>query len=231
VEDAAGNAAEFTDTATLDTVAPNVPTIDPTNGDTITGTAEVGSTVTVTDADGEVVGEPVLVGDDGTWTVTPDAPLADGDTVTATATDPAGNASDPATEIVDTVADAGPTASLVINDDDGLISADEATAVSFTVEDLDTDASGEVTFTDVNGNSALADVEADGTFNIDLSGLADGEITSSLSITDTAGNTATVPGDTLTLDTVAPNVPTIDPTNGDTITGTAEVGSTVTVTD
>ncbi|MCK0715100.1 Ig-like domain-containing protein, partial [Chromohalobacter sarecensis] len=231
VEDAAGNSAEFTDSATLDTVAPDAPTIDPTNGDDITGTAEVGSTVTLTDADGDVVGEPVLVGDDGTWSVTPNTPLADGDEVTATATDPAGNASEPATETVDTVADADPTASLVINDDDGLINADEAGAVSFTVEDLDTDATGEVTFTDVNGNSASADVADDGTFTLNLGALADGEITSSLTITDAAGNTTTISGDTLTLDTVAPDAPTVDPTDGDTISGTGENGSTVTVTD
>ncbi|MCK0716482.1 Ig-like domain-containing protein, partial [Chromohalobacter sarecensis] len=334
VEDAAGNAAPFTDSVTLDTAAPDAPTIDPTNGDDITGTAEVGSTVTLTDADGDVVGEPVTVGDDGIWSVTPDTPLANGDEVTVTATDPAGNASEPATETVDgippaegdnsvifgddvynaaeadsatlsgtveddatidsltitsagggdpltiageditlngdgtfsytadlsgltdgeltatltvtdaagnegtvtdtatldTLADAAPTAMLTSDDADGLINADEADTASYTVSGLDPDATVVASFTD-GTTTVTADVAVDGTFEVDLSGLADGEITSSLAITDAAGNTATISGDTLTLDTVAPDAPTIDPTNGETLTGTAEAGGTVTLTD
>ena len=45
----------------------------------------------------------VVAGPDGSWTV-PNPGLEDGDEVKATATDPAGNTSPPATEIVDAVA-------------------------------------------------------------------------------------------------------------------------------
>ncbi|WP_336982856.1 Ig-like domain-containing protein, partial [Acinetobacter modestus] len=68
--------------------------------DPITGTAEPGSTVTVTFPDGstaQAATDPVT----GAWTVANPGNLVDGDTVTATATDPAGNISLPATEIVD----------------------------------------------------------------------------------------------------------------------------------
>ncbi|MGM8932902.1 Ig-like domain-containing protein, partial [Salinicola halophyticus] len=239
VEDAAGNTAPFTDTATLDTVAPDAPTFDPTDGDAITGTAEVGSTVTVTDADGNVVGEPVLVGDDGTWSVTPDAPLADGNEVTATATDPAGNVSGPATETVDTAPPAeGDNSVTIVSGDDELLSTDEAGNVTLTGQVEDGASIASLIVADSEGNSAIVTLDQitlnpDGSFvtdAIDLSALADGELTATLTVEDAAGNTAPFT-DTATLDTVAPDAPTIDPTDGDAITGTAEVGSTVTVTD
>ncbi|MFW1821656.1 Ig-like domain-containing protein, partial [Acinetobacter calcoaceticus] len=70
-----------------------------------TGTAEPGSTVTVTYPDGTTA--TVVAGTDGSWTV-PNPGLKDGDVVTATATDAAGNESTPATEVVDAVAPAAP---------------------------------------------------------------------------------------------------------------------------
>ncbi|RSO29943.1 Ig-like domain-containing protein, partial [Acinetobacter lactucae] len=69
---------------TVDGVAPAAPEIDPINAtDPITGTAEAGSTVTVTFPDGTTA--TVVAGTDGTWTVT-NPGLNDGDVVKATAT-------------------------------------------------------------------------------------------------------------------------------------------------
>ncbi|WP_336916795.1 Ig-like domain-containing protein, partial [Acinetobacter modestus] len=99
--DLAGNVGTDTGTITIDLTPPNAPDIDPINAtDPITGTAEPGSTVTVTFPDGstaQAATDPVT----GAWTVANPGNLVDGDTVTATATDPAGNISLPATEIVD----------------------------------------------------------------------------------------------------------------------------------
>ncbi|MCY3186061.1 hypothetical protein ECE14_19465, partial [Acinetobacter baumannii] len=95
--DAAGNSSTVKDTQTytIDTTAPNAPVIDPVNRtDPITGTAEPGSTVTVTYPDGSTAS--VVAGPDGTWTV-PNPGLNNGDEVTAVATDPAGNTSGPGT--------------------------------------------------------------------------------------------------------------------------------------
>ncbi|MEN4984685.1 Ig-like domain-containing protein, partial [Acinetobacter modestus] len=64
-----------------------------------TGTAEPGSTVTVTFPDGstaQAATDPVT----GAWTVPNPGGLTNGDTVTATATDPAGNTSAPASGTV-----------------------------------------------------------------------------------------------------------------------------------
>ncbi|WP_347020357.1 Ig-like domain-containing protein [Acinetobacter baumannii] len=68
--------------------------IDPINAtDPVSGTAEAGSTVTVTYPDGTTA--TVVAGTDGSWSVPNPGNLVDGDTVTATATDPAGNTSLP----------------------------------------------------------------------------------------------------------------------------------------
>ncbi|MCJ9561131.1 BapA/Bap/LapF family prefix-like domain-containing protein, partial [Acinetobacter baumannii] len=125
--DAAGNSSSVNDTQTytLDTTAPNAPVIDPVNGtDPITGTAEPGSTVTVTYPDGST--KTVVAGPDGTWTV-PNPGLNDGDEVTAVATDPAGNTSGPATAVVDAVA---PTVAL-----DDVLTNDSTPALTGTVND------------------------------------------------------------------------------------------------
>ena len=116
-EDGAGNTA--TDgpvTFAVDTTAPDAPVItSPADGDIltdltpeITGTAEPGSTVTVI-VDGEPIGE-TTADEDGDWTFTPTTPLTPGEhEITATATDPAGNVSDPSAPVGVTVPDYQPT--------------------------------------------------------------------------------------------------------------------------
>ncbi|HEL9631036.1 TPA: cell wall anchor protein, partial [Streptococcus suis] len=88
-----------TDTVTpiTDTTAPEAPVVNaPKEGDTtVTGTTEPGATVTVTFPDGSTV--TTTADEDGNYTV--DVPvgveLKEGDKVTATATDEAGNTSTP----------------------------------------------------------------------------------------------------------------------------------------
>ncbi|MER7798386.1 Ig-like domain-containing protein [Microbacterium sp. NPDC096154] len=109
--DEAGNTATDGPIAfAVDTAAPDAPVIttpddgaaigDPTPE--IAGTGEPGTTITVI-VDGEPVGE-TEVGEDGTWTFTPAEPLEDGEhTITATATDDAGNVSEPSAPVTITV--------------------------------------------------------------------------------------------------------------------------------
>ncbi|OLO06737.1 hypothetical protein BTW08_15820, partial [Salinicola sp. MH3R3-1] len=86
-----------------DTTAPDAPTLDPSNGETISGEAEPGSTVIITDGDGNPIGE-TTTDDDGNWTLTPDEPLPDGTDIEVVAQDPAGNTSEPTTGTIDAVA-------------------------------------------------------------------------------------------------------------------------------
>ncbi|MGR0306711.1 Ig-like domain-containing protein, partial [Acinetobacter beijerinckii] len=159
-------------------------------------------------------------GPDGSWTVPNPGNLVDGDTVTATATDPAGNSSDPATAVVDAVAP-------MVTVDDALTN-DNIPTLTGTVNDPT--ASIVVT---IDGVDYPATNNGDGTWTLadnTVPALTDGDYTITVTATDAAGNVGTATG-TLSVDTVAPNAPAIDPINAvDPITGTAEPGSTVTVT-
>ncbi|MFI8127185.1 Ig-like domain-containing protein, partial [Acinetobacter sp. ABJ-A23_2] len=93
----------------------------------VTGTAEAGSTVTVSFPDGTTA--TVVAGPDGKWTVPNPGDLTDGQTVTATATDLAGNTSLPGSGTVS----ADITAPVVALDD--VLTNDSTPALSGTVND------------------------------------------------------------------------------------------------
>jgi VCBS repeat-containing protein len=252
--DVAGNqSTDGTTTITVDAIAPTITVaaiandniINATEDDediTISGTtdAEVGQTVTVT------VGENTYTttvettsGDEETdgnsWSVTiPTEDIQalpeDGQTsVSVSVSDVAGN---PATAAVatltrDTTADAPETTTVVFNDTDGIVNDSESTTASFTVTNLDDDATAVVTFTDGEG-AVTANVEEDGTATADLSELAEGTITATIDITDTAGNTATGISHTTTLDTTNPTVVITNDHTGKVISTDSTVQYTVT---
>ncbi|WP_228267887.1 beta strand repeat-containing protein, partial [Acinetobacter oleivorans] len=218
--DPAGNAGTDTAVVTIDTTAPNAPVLDPINAtDPVTGTAEPGSTVTVSFPDGTTA--TVVAGTDGSWSVPNPGNLVDGDTVTATATDPAGNTSLPGSGVVS----ADITAPVVALDD--VLTNDSTPALTGTVNDP----TATVVVT-VDGTDYPAVNNGDGTWTLadnTLPALTDGPHTITVTATDPAGNAGT---DTavVTIDTTAPNAPVLDPINAtDPVTGTAEPGSTVTV--
>ncbi|MEZ1410733.1 Ig-like domain-containing protein [Pseudomonas aeruginosa] len=210
--DAAGNSSPPA-SVTVDAVAPATPTVDPSNGTTLSGTAEPGSGVTLTDGNGNPIGQVTADGS-GNWTFTPSTPLPNGTVVNATATDPSGNASSPASVTVDAVAPATP----VVNPSNG-------TTLSGTAEPGAT-----VTLTDGNGNP-IGQVTADGSGNWSFTPgtpLANGTVVNATA-SDPTGNTS-APAST-TVDSVAPAAPVVNPSNGAEISGTAEPGATVTLTD
>ena len=135
--------------------------------------------------------------------------LADGPiTVSIEATDTAGNTASGSgdTLTLDTTADVG--ADLAVSVSDHLVNNSEQLTEAFTVAGLDSDATADVTFTDGSSNTVVMHVTGNGAGSADLTGLADGPITVSIEATDTAGNTASGSGDTLTLDTTADGAPT-----------------------
>ncbi|MFZ4303512.1 BapA/Bap/LapF family large adhesin [Acinetobacter baumannii] len=241
--DAAGNSSSVNDTQTytIDTTAPDAPVINPVNAtDPITGTAEPGSTVTVTYPDGSTT--TVVAGPDGTWTV-PNPGLNDGDKVTAIATDPAGNPSLPGTAIVDAVGPNTDGVNFTVDSvtADNVINASEASGnvtVTGVLKNVPADAANTVVTVVINGQTYTATVDSTaGTWTVSVpgSGLtadADKTIDAKVTFTDAAGNSSSVNDtQTYTIDTTAPDAPVINPVNGtDPITGTAEPGSTVTVT-
>ncbi|MCC4044144.1 Ig-like domain-containing protein [Enterococcus gallinarum] len=201
-----------------------IPTIDPvTAGDkTVSGTAEPGSTVTITNGDKD----PVVVeaDDQGNWTA--DIPeVSEGDTITVVAETDGKDPSAPITVTVDGLTVTAPTASISGNELDGYPVVGKA-APDATVEI--TNAQGDVVgtgTTDGEGNYRIViapdQVAPEETLNVAAIVTAGGKDYRS-------GNTPiTVPKENQTTS------PTVDPVTAgdDTITGTAEPGSTVTITN
>ncbi|MEX8136591.1 Ig-like domain-containing protein, partial [Acinetobacter nosocomialis] len=145
--------------------------------------------------------------------------LTDGQTVTATATDPAGNPSLPGTGVVDAVA---PTVAVTT-----ALTNDSTPALTGTVNDP----TAKVVVT-VDGVDYPAVNNGDGTWTLadnTLPVLTDGPHTVTVTATDPAGNVGTGNA-VVTVDTTAPSAPVLDPINAtNPVTGTAEPGSTVTV--
>ncbi|MFN6651473.1 Ig-like domain-containing protein [Enterococcus gallinarum] len=200
------------------------PTIDPvTAGDeTISGTAEPGSTVTITNGDKD----PVVVeaDDQGNWTA--ELPeVSEGDTITVVAETDGKDPSAPTTVTVDGLTVTAPTASISGNEIDGYPVVGKATPDA-TVEI--TNAQGDVVgtgTTDGDGNYRIViapdQVAPEENLNVAAIVTAGGKDYRS------ANTPITVPEDNQT------GIPTIDPVTAgdDTISGTAEPGSTVTITN
>ncbi len=193
-QDAAGNNSSPT-SATVDSLAPAAPVIDPSNGSVIAGTAEAGATVILTDGNGNPIGQVTADGS-GNWSFTPGTPLSNGTVVNAVAQDAAGNASGPASTTVDSVAPAAP----VIDPSNGSVIAGTA------------EAGATVILTDGGGNpigQATADGSGNWTFTPSTP-LANGTVINAVA-QDPAGNTSGPAS--VTVDAIAPPAPVINPSN------------------
>lgn len=213
-----GLSAPFT--ITVDTLAPDAPQDLRVSEDglTVSGSAEAGSRVAITDANGNLLGS-TTVPDGGTFTLTLTAPQTNSQPLTAIATDAAGNSSQP--EIVnagDTTAPGVPT-ELAITPDGAVVSGRAEPGSTVTI----TNAS--------NQNVGSGIVDDNGNFSITLTTpQITGELLSATA-TDTADNTgpaATVATPDLTPPAAPADLLVSD--DGTTVTGTAEAGSTVAIT-
>jgi hypothetical protein len=147
--DPTGNVSPPT-TITIDSTPPTPPAVDPSDGSAVTGAAEPGSNVTVTNPDGTVACTATADATTGAFSCEPSPTPATGDQLTVIATDPAGNPSTPTTI---TVTDDTPPAPPVVNPSDG-------TTVTGTAEPDST-----VHVTDPDGNILCTTTAAsDGTF-------------------------------------------------------------------
>ncbi|MEM7256069.1 MAG: Ig-like domain-containing protein, partial [Pseudomonadota bacterium] len=248
ISDAAGNTTDdvTADELTIDTVAPVTPTVESQSTNTtspvISGTATVtpGDILTV-----EVDGVTYTAGDgylfdngDGTWMLAVPATLLEGTyDVTATVTDPAGNATSDSTSselIIDLTAPIAPgVTSLATIDTTPVI---EGTATVQPGETLTVEVDG-IVYTTGDGNLVDNGV---GTWALTIPAtniLAENLYQVVAKVTDAAGNSATDPGvDDLLVDLTAPETPGVTSlTTNDTtpvIEGTANVntGETLSVT-
>ncbi len=211
----------------------------------LTGMATAGTTVNLSIA-GRVVGTGVATG--GAYTILLNSALADGTySVTATATDVAGNASAASTAFwltIDTTAPAAPAAPGLLADDDSGAIGDGITNVN-QPHLTGTAVPGTTVSLYIGRSLAGTAVATGGSYTIQpASALADGTYAVTATATDVAGNTSAASAVfSLTIDTTAPAAPSVPgllPADdsgaiGDGITnvtaprltGSAEPGSTV----
>ncbi|MGX4847617.1 BapA/Bap/LapF family large adhesin [Enterobacter cloacae] len=240
-----------------DTTPPNAPTSLQFSGDgkSVTGTAEPGSTITLKDANGNVIGTG-KTGSDGNFTVSLGTPLTNGEQVTATATDAAGNTSLGTTITApDLTAPDAPTIGSVTDDVDpqtgsvtnGGSTNDPRPQLSGTAE-----AGSTVTIYDGGVAIGTAVVASNGTWTFTPSAdLSESTHQITVQATDAAGNLGPAsPVFTLTVDLTPPTTPTAIVLTDDTgairgtitagtptdasqpiLAGTGEPGGTITIYD
>ncbi|WP_336223541.1 BapA/Bap/LapF family large adhesin [Enterobacter bugandensis] len=240
-----------------DTTPPNAPSSlqFSSDGKSVTGTAEPGSTITLKDANGNVLGTG-KTGSDGNFTVSLGTPLTNGEQVTATATDAAGNTSQGTTITApDLTAPDAPTIGSVTDDIDpqtgsvtnGGSTNDPRPQLSGTAE-----AGSTVTIYDGGVAIGTALVASNGTWTFTPStDLTESTHQITVRATDAAGNLGPAsPVFTLTVDLTPPTAPTAIVLTDDTgairgtitagtptdaskpiLAGTGEPGGTITIYD
>jgi len=247
--DSAGNTASSAFSFTLDTstAAPAVALVSDTgtsandhitSSDALKGMAEAGATVTI--YEGSTVLGTAITDSSGHWSFTP-TPLIDGaHALTFSATDVAGNTATSTFDFTLDTSTAVPT--IALSNDTGASAIDGITCN----DALKGAAEAGATVTVKEGTNTLGTAIADssGNWTLTPAGLTDGTHTLTVSASDVAGNVSAQTGIlTFTLDTHTPALPTVQLvqdsgvspsdgiTNNDALTGTAEAGATVTVTE
>ncbi|CAM3654096.1 Ig-like domain-containing protein [Rahnella victoriana] len=245
VTNVAGNSASAANTAEVDASAPTL-TINTIAGDNVLNSAEAGADVvlsgTSTAEAGQVVTVTVngndytaTVGTDGTWSTSVPAAdaaaLTDGTySVTATVKDVAGNSSSvTGSVLVDITA---PVVSVnTVAGDDVINAAEHSQAQVITGGSTGTQPGNLVTLV-IGGVSYSTVVDASGNWSVGvpadvIKGLASGENTISVSITDSAGNTGSS-DHLITVNTDAVSL-SIDTIAQDDIINAAEKGTSLTI--
>jgi VCBS repeat-containing protein len=226
-------------TVTIDTAPPAAATglvVSP-DGEVLTGHAEAGSSITIKDPNGAIVGTGTA-DNNGNITITLTTPQVDGETLTVVVTDPAGNTSPPATAtapnvlppvepvITAIIDDAAPNTGNVGNNQ---TTNDTTPTLQGTGQPGDT-----IHILSNGGEIGTAKVGLDGTWSFTpQSPLGEGTYTFTASASNVRGDSSVSGSYTVTVDTSAPAEPTglIVSADGDTVTGLAEPGSTVTIKD
>jgi len=252
--DAAGNSsAAISRAVTYDATRPTNVSIDTfgayvnaaASDIAFSGTAEDGTTlvVEIRPASGMPVALTVNGFTGGVWTASGLVPTEGSYTVAVIATDAAGNVTEVVSGAgftVDVTPPPAPTGlTLSGAGADGIVNIAEATGANLTGTAT---ANATVAYTTVAGGSGTVVADANGAFSIPLIGLLQtGGTTVSVREIDAAGNLSTPAQISVSADLTAPSVPTIDPVTGDNLvdgtevqssvnfTGTAEAGSTVTL--
>jgi len=196
-----------------------------------TSNVEAGQTVTITFA-GKTYTTTVDANGEWTWTV-PSADLSglkDGDaSVQVSVTNVNGNAASSAHEFsVDTIA---PTVTINTISNDNMLNAAEA-AQDLTLSGTSTAEAGQTVTVTFNGNQYTAQVQADGSWTLDvpaadMAGITDGSAAVTATVSDKAGNPASA-GSSVLVDTTVPQI-SFNIVAGDDVVNIAEHGQALIV--
>ncbi|EKB9455013.1 BapA prefix-like domain-containing protein [Salmonella enterica] len=223
----------------VDTIPPLAPTelLISADGKTVSGEAEAGSTITIKDPSGHIVGEG-KADSDGKFSIDLTAPQLGGEQLTVTATDDAGNTGPSATiDAPNIPLPATPVIAAAIDDAaplTGTLSNNQITNDNTpTLEG--TGSAGAVIHIYANGQEiGTTTVDTSGNWRFAItSALTDGENRFTAIATNVKGESSESASFTLTIDTLSPDAAVIDNVadDGATISGTAEAGSTVSIYD
>ncbi|MBG0758312.1 hypothetical protein BOO22_02675 [Vibrio cidicii] len=214
--------------ASSDTGTSNTDNITNDATPTFTGSGTTGDTVTlVSNVDG-IIGSAVVSG--GVWSITANSAMTVGShTITARATDTAGNTADSASLAI-TLDTSVPTPTITTPiEGDGRVNAAEDGDVLIAGTGAEPGNSVTVAITDnsnTDSRTVTADSSGDWTIDgseFDVSAFNNGTLTVTASQSDAAGNTSSAASTTVTLDNSAPSAPSITtPIEGDGIVNAAE---------
>ena len=187
------------------------------DGQTITGRAEPGSTVTITDANGQIIGQGTA-GSDGSFSIPLTTPQINGEDVTVHATDPSGNTGPEATVTTPFIPEPLEPILTSVTDDTapatGLILSGQPTNDKTpTIEGFALEGSTVHIFDNgVEIGTAVADANGSWSFTPGAP-LADGEHEFTATATNPKGESGLSGSYTVVIDTVAPDAPTVSPLN------------------
>ncbi|NOU52358.1 tandem-95 repeat protein [Pseudoalteromonas sp. JBTF-M23] len=168
---------------------------------TFTGTGTTGDTITIISSVDGSVGSAVV--SSGQWSITTSALSSGAHTITARASDTAGNVTDSSglSVTIDATAPTGVTAAI----DQSKIDATNEAAMSFTLTGLEGSGTGSFTYQISDGTSSVSSASAisitgstQQVSSINVTNLAEGTLTLSVTATDIAGNASSAFTDTVT---------------------------------
>ncbi|WP_370310399.1 BapA/Bap/LapF family large adhesin [Sphingobium abikonense] len=216
--DGAGNVSDPTPIIAPDLTAPDAPTgLIAADGGSISGTGEIGATIRVRDATGAVIGT-ATVDSDGNYRVDFDPALTDGEALSVTQSDAAGNVS-PDIDLIAPDLTAPPPPTATIGAQGAVVTGKGVAGASIEVRSQDGALLGTAT------------VNAQGNYAVSLSPPQVDSEPLTVTQIDGAGNVSD-PVDLIAPDLTPPAPPTADIAgDGASMSGTGEVGATITITD
>lgn len=237
--DAAGNVSVSSATSTIvvDTTPPGAPTSLAviTNGSHVTGTAEAGSTVTITSSNGTVLGTGVADGTTGSFNILINPAQVGGETLQVVAQDKAGNIGASGSVIAPFSGLPGAPVIASLTDDvgsiTGLVANGQATNDARPLLNGTGQPFSTITVYSDGVSIGSASVDAQGNWSLTPQAtIADGTHILTATATNTNGTSTLSSGYTVTVDTVTAAPTGTVSADGASISGTAEAGSTVSIT-